>query len=291
MYSRELNLIETEKACDFIIEGRIEYKYVDYFPGLMTKIMGIHFLFDLSSMKILYQKEGISLASLGLSISGFWGFSVADDVLEINDHVIAYLQIFKNDNGLFVLTPIFGSIHSLINVADKNSFYEKMRAQRIGKTFKPIPQIWFIAGSLLVPTPFDSYVVDAQTALNVWNKTANIKGRLSAGTLNPSYAHYGISLAALPDGVLGQAQILPRPIGYRSAPLILNSKIAWSPPSLTPSAGQYDMLSVLIHEMGHAMGLGHSDQLSSNMYPSFSAGTTKRVLQSDEVTAIRSLYP
>jgi hypothetical protein len=44
------------------------------------------------------------------------------------------------------------------------------------------------------------------------------------------------------------------------------------------TAGQYDFETVFIHELGHALGLGHSTDTTSVMYPTLAAGTTDRAL-------------
>ena len=49
-----------------------------------------------------------------------------------------------------------------------------------------------------------------------------------------------------------------------------------------------DFYSVVLHELGHALGLGHSDQPNAVMYPYYRRFTG---LQADDVRAVRILYP
>jgi MYXO-CTERM domain-containing protein len=54
----------------------------------------------------------------------------------------------------------------------------------------------------------------------------------------------------------------------------------------------YDLQSILTHELGHALGLGHSTDPGATMNPSYERGDTSiRVLGNDDVTAICGAYP
>ncbi|XP_030469877.2 metalloendoproteinase 1-like [Syzygium oleosum] len=63
---------------------------------------------------------------------------------------------------------------------------------------------------------------------------------------------------------------------------------AWS---LNPNSTQTDLESVALHEIGHFLGLAHTQDPNAVMYAGIAAGAVKRVLQQDDIDGIRALYP
>jgi hypothetical protein len=55
--------------------------------------------------------------------------------------------------------------------------------------------------------------------------------------------------------------------------------------------GAFDIQTVGLHELGHILGLQHSDVPGSVMFPSVSDNATNRVLTPDDLAGIRALYP
>jgi hypothetical protein len=56
-------------------------------------------------------------------------------------------------------------------------------------------------------------------------------------------------------------------------------------------ANAFDVETVGLHELGHILGLQHSDVPGSVMFPSVAANFTKRTLTADDLGGIRELYP
>lgn len=113
-------------------------------------------------------------------------------------------------------------------------------------------------------------------------------------------------VTSLSPVTLGITCTVWRPNAGSNAPLLefdmqLNANIKWgSGAAIQP--GEYDLASTILHEMGHAAGLGHpcgssgsgtctSAEEASVMYPSLSSQVQKRSLRSDDIEAIVAAYP
>lgn len=71
-------------------------------------------------------------------------------------------------------------------------------------------------------------------------------------------------------------------------PLHLNGDHKWT---MNGSSDAYDLQSVLLHEIGHCLGLWHSDVEQSVMRPIIRPGVVMRNLCADDLAGIRELYP
>lgn len=64
----------------------------------------------------------------------------------------------------------------------------------------------------------------------------------------------------------------------------------WS--SMTPTPGnKYDLPTTILHELGHAAGLGHSTDGGAVMYPSLGKGVQHRNLSQDDISGLLAAYP
>lgn len=56
-------------------------------------------------------------------------------------------------------------------------------------------------------------------------------------------------------------------------------------------SGEYDINGIMVHEVGHVIGIGHSNVAGATMYPSISScNTSARTLASDDFAARDDLY-
>lgn len=98
----------------------------------------------------------------------------------------------------------------------------------------------------------------------------------------------------LASGTLGQTCTVWSVSAGAGAPLVefdmeLSSTVQWSTDETTPP-GHYDLWSTVLHEVGHAAGLGHTDDATAVMYASLKAGTQKRTLTEDDVAGLEAAY-
>jgi len=56
-------------------------------------------------------------------------------------------------------------------------------------------------------------------------------------------------------------------------------------------SGEYDIDGIMVHEVGHVIGLGHTSVVGATMYPSVSAcNTGNRTLEADDLAGKNALY-
>ncbi|XP_047326762.1 metalloendoproteinase 4-MMP-like [Impatiens glandulifera] len=69
--------------------------------------------------------------------------------------------------------------------------------------------------------------------------------------------------------------------------LHFNARIPWVNGA---EPGKMDIETVALHELGHVLGLYHSNVPSAVMWPTSEPGVTKRNLHDDDIAGIKALY-
>jgi peptidoglycan hydrolase-like protein with peptidoglycan-binding domain len=99
------------------------------------------------------------------------------------------------------------------------------------------------------------------------------------------FANIGLAFTDLGAGTTTLAQTF---VNLANPAIQINTQPIWSVATPVPATSS-DLRTVLIHEIGHALGLNHSSFKSAVMYPSLPKGTSKS-LDIDDTTAISALY-
>ncbi|GAB4857263.1 hypothetical protein Ancab_015170 [Ancistrocladus abbreviatus] len=139
----------------------------------------------------------------------------------------------------------------------------------------------------LVPTNLDASSI-LSSAFSKWaqvsqftfeevneNVDSNIVAGFFRGEHGDSYPFDG------PGGVLGHSFA---PTNGRTH---YDADENWSD---NPGPTQIDLESVMLHELGHVLGLAHTSDPNAVMYPSIAPGVEKRDLQDDDIQGIQALY-
>jgi len=73
--------------------------------------------------------------------------------------------------------------------------------------------------------------------------------------------------------------------------IYVNPNYSWSTAPTCP-ANQYDVQSVITHELGHTLCIGHSNIIDTTMHDTIPKGTIwKRTLSTDDKDALKARYP
>jgi Matrixin len=132
-------------------------------------------------------------------------------------------------------------------------------------------------------------------AAAVWEEVANVNFSLVADNGSPlgvsgnqqddpRFGDIRIGGYAMSSSILAFAYLPPPANGGTDAgDIFFNTAQSWQINGTT-----YDLMTVAIHELGHALGMGHSTDTAAAMYPAYL--TTKQAVDADDISGIRSIY-
>ncbi len=142
--------------------------------------------------------------------------------------------------------------------------------------------------------PTSTWEQQIETAASLWENVTNVNlamvpdGGEPVGTSgdqqdDPRFGDIRIGAVPLGSSVLAITFVPPPANGGTDAgDILLNSSVNWQINS------NYDLLTVVAHEFGHALGLGESTVSTAVMYGTYNG--IKQALTSDDISGIQSIY-
>ncbi len=143
--------------------------------------------------------------------------------------------------------------------------------------------------------PTASWEAQILDAAAVWEKVANVNFSLVSDNGSPlgvsgnqqddpRFGDIRIGGYAMSSSILAFAYLPPAANGGTDAgDIFFNTTQLWQ-----INGTSYDLMTVAIHELGHALGMGHSTDTAAAMYPNYI--TTKQAVDADDISGIQSIY-
>jgi hypothetical protein len=142
------------------------------------------------------------------------------------------------------------------------------------------------------PTAPDELVA-LMNAMATWtNCAADFNFAYSGTTTIINYTYNGLNEMCWNPGSSGGA-LATTTMWYQGTNMIESDCVfwdSWAWSTTWPTYTQFDVESVALHELGHTVGLGHSQYSSAVMWPYINNGEVQRVLDQDDLNGIIAIY-
>lgn len=153
-------------------------------------------------------------------------------------------------------------------------------------------QIWYVPQSVFLDASRDAF----RSAMSTWNQHLPEWRRVCFSNTNHTSTSYprkdGLNLIYR-RSVGTNNYVAENSYWWDSFNILtksdinINTRLSWIN---GVQSGCYDVRSVMTHEVGHTVGLDHSERISAVMYIASKPGTTKWYLTDDDINGIYAAY-
>lgn len=180
----------------------------------------------------------------------------------------------------------------LLSIAADASAYVLLSPRRVWAQ-TPVPVRVYTAGNSTI-NDSDGGVTAVNNAIRAWNVVGNgttnqaaVRGQAPATIMLNTNGRIctGSCLAATLTGYYSGNVIY-------DADVYTNTKYKFTSSRETDGcASEFDIDGIMVHEVGHVIGIGHSNVSGATMYPTVSScNFNNRTLENDDVAAMLDLY-
>lgn len=296
-FAKVFNRSEVHALAEMVIQGKVISITDGFVPGTDGQFFGQ--CYEISTYNVVKAQEK---SKIGKTII-FWTLD-KDLTIKIGTEIEASLVFDEapKDVSKRALMPFPSSKESVIELHSKKTVHS-LFLEDVAVKISDLPAYFSYQAS----TAMSYRAPDIEKAARRWQDAAS---RFTYNIVSCNQAegdcmrsHYLIAHTNyIPPKISGNSQPLARTdlgASFGSRLLIrFNTSYSWSlggydasGESYLPEPDEFDFFSVLLHEIGHGIGIGHlPDNPDAVMFPSFPSGETRRVLTIADINSVRALY-